>query len=294
MDWDDLRFFLMVARHRTLSAASRELAVTQPTVGRRLSALEERLGAKLFERRSDGFVLSASGQRILEHAERMEADALAAERRVRGRDEGVSGTVRITASEWMMTGVVAPLVASLLQQHAALTLELVVDTRHLNLARREADIALRPRRFEHQAVVQRSTCRLGFALYAAPDYLAELGVPKAGDGRGHRLIVMSDDVGDVARDWLRATLPYASVSAKSNGRDAMLALATAGAGLACLARVVGDARPDLTRLPLVGGPTPTLWMGVHRDAHGTPRVRAVTTHLAAELKRRQGQLCPPT
>lgn len=293
VDWDDLRFFLVVARRGTLSAAARELEVTQPTVGRRIAALERRLGAKLFVRRPDGFVLSGSAAHVLEYAERMEQDALAVERRMAGRDEGVRGTVSITASEWLITGVLSPMLAPLIARHRELTIDLIADHRHRNLARREADLALRPRRFEHDAIVQRATSKLGFAVYAARQYLSERGAPSSGDGRGHVLIAMTDDVGDVARDWLRAIVPAATVAVRTNGRDAMLALATAGVGLACLARVVGDNIPGLQRLALSPAPpTPTLWMGVHRDAHTTPRVRVVASHLRERLRALEPQLCP--
>lgn len=293
MNWDDLRFFLLVARHRTLTAAARELEVSQPTVGRRITALERRLGAKLFVRSSDGLSLAPSGSRILEHAQQMERDVLAVERRVSGRDEGVQGTVRVTASEWLITGVLARVVAPLLARHPELTVELVADQRHLNLSRREADLALRPRRFDSDGIVQRATAKLGFGLYAAPSYLSRHATPTHGDGRGHVLIAMTDDVGDVARGWLEEILPGARHAARTNGRDAMVALAVAGAGLACLARVVGDRVPALERLPTASAPPiPTLWMGMHRDAHGTPRVRAVADHLARELARLRLELCP--
>jgi DNA-binding transcriptional LysR family regulator len=294
VNWDDLRFFLVVARHRTLSAAARELAVAQPTVGRRVAALERQLGAQLFIRRSDGLVLSDSGARVLAHAERMEQDALAAERRVSGRDEGVRGAVRVTASEWLVTGVLAPLLPPLLERHPELSVELIADQRHLNLARREADVALRPRRFEHDAIVQRAIAKLGFALYATRGYLAQHGAPATGDGSGHVLVAMTDEVGDVARDWLASVLPAATRSVRTNGRDAMLALAVAGAGIACLARSVGDRVPELQRIAMSPAPpAPTLWLGVHRDARATPRVRAVASHLAERLRALQRQLCPP-
>src|SRR5689334_4743274 len=101
MDWDDLRFFLTVARLRTQTDAARALGVAQPTVGRRIAALERRLGARLFVKSSDGLVLSSAGAEVLENAERMEQDALAVERRISGRDQGLQGTVRVTASEWL-------------------------------------------------------------------------------------------------------------------------------------------------------------------------------------------------
>jgi DNA-binding transcriptional LysR family regulator len=293
MNWDDLRFFLLVSRHRTLSAAARELKVAQPTVGRRLSALEKRLGATLFARGSTGFALTSSGARALAFAERMEQDALGAERQLAGRDEGVQGSVRVTGSEWLITGVLAPLVGPLLTQNPRLGLELISEPRHLNLARREADIAIRPRRFEQAGIVQRAVGKLGFALYAGHGYAQLYGTPSYGDGRGHRLIVMSDGIGDAVREWLEQALPHATRGLKTNGRDAMLALARSGAGLACLARVVGDAVPELQRVALEhGAPTPTLWLGTHRDSRETPRVRAVAAHLTERLRSLGQRLCP--
>jgi DNA-binding transcriptional LysR family regulator len=284
VNWDDYRFFLAVARGRTFSAAARELAVTQPTVGRRIAALERRLGAKLYLRHPGGLELSEAGGQMLEHAERIERDVLAAELRVSGRDDGLRGVVRITASEWMCTSVLSPLLGELLTRHPQLEIELLADQRRLNLARREADLALRPRRFEHEAIAQRSIANVAFGLYATPRYLAIRGVPRSGEGQGHVVIGMLDGVGDVVRDWLAGALPRATRAVRTNGRDAMLALASAGAGLACLARIVGDTVPALQHVPLATAPpAPMLWLGVHRDARATPRVRAVATYLIEHL-----------
>jgi DNA-binding transcriptional LysR family regulator len=223
----------------------------------------------------------------------MERDALAAERQLSGRDEGLRGNVRITASEWLVTGVLAPLVAPLLARNPELQLELVADPRHVNLARRDADIAIRPRRFEQQSVVQRAVGKLAFGLYATHGYVQLHGLPSHGDGLEHVLIAMSDDTGDAARAWLDSALPRAARSLKTNGRDAMLALALSGAGLACLARVVGDEVAQLQRVPLSPPPpSPTLWLGTHRDARSTPRVSAVATHLTAGLRALGPRLCP--
>ena len=202
--------------------------------------------------------------------------------------------MRVTASEWLITSVLSPQLGPLLARHPDLVIELVADQRHVNLSRREADLAIRPRRFEHDAVVQRATAKLGFGLYATRRYLSEHDAPTSGDGRGHVLIAMADDVGDVVRTWLESTLPAAKRAVRTNGRDAMVSLAAAGVGLACLARIVGDEAPALQRVPtLPAPPTPTLWMGVHRDTHSTPRVRTVASYLAERLRALQPLLCPP-
>jgi DNA-binding transcriptional LysR family regulator len=294
LHWDDLRFVLAVARAGSLSAAARALAVTQPTVGRRIDAFERSVGARLFLRRPSGYALTAAGRAVLGHAERMEHEALGAERQVTGRDAGVRGAVRITASEWLVVRVLGPAVAGLCARHPGLTLDLIADPRHLNLARREADLALRPRPFEHQAIHQRKLARIELGLYASPDYLSAHGAPDLAAGcAGHALIVMHDEVGDVARPWLQAVAAGARTAVRTNGREAMVTLARAGIGLVCLPRILGDAEAGLRRIP-VSRPPPdrVLWLGVHRDARTIPRVRAVIELLVDEFRRLQPAFSP--
>src|SRR3954468_7762043 len=193
LDWDDIRYFLAVSREGSLSAAAHTLGVTQPTVGRRITALQRRLGAKLFLPTATGQALSPSGHRLLPHAERMETEGLAAERVTSGRDAGLRGRVRITASEWLIGAVLGPMVRPFVTRHPELELELVADVRHLSLVRREADLALRPSRFDQLQVVQREIAKVAFGLYASDSYLAERGTPDfARHGEGHRLIAMSE------------------------------------------------------------------------------------------------------
>jgi DNA-binding transcriptional LysR family regulator len=136
LDWDDLRFFLALARNGTLTAAARSLEVTQPTVGRRIAAFERRLGAKLFTPTPSGHVLSSTGRTLFEHATRMESEALSAERLARGRDTGLRGRVTITGSEWIVERLLDPMVGPLAARHPGLEIELLADPRPLNLVRR--------------------------------------------------------------------------------------------------------------------------------------------------------------
>lgn len=294
LDWDDLRTFLAIARHGSLSAGARSLRVAQTTVGRRLDRFERKLGARLFERRPSGFVLTDAGVFLRGRAERMEQEAISAERGVAGRDAGVRGSVRITASEWLAVRVIGPMLAPLLAQNPELAVELVADPRHLNLGRGEADLALRPSKFESDAVYARQVARLGFGLYASPEYLARAGRPDFTTGcEGHTVIAMSDDVGDVARAWLLGECKNARVAVRTNGREAMTTLAVAGVGMACLPRVIGDATPSLARLATTAPlPERQLWLGVHRQARSLPRVRAVSRFLVEELQLRQRALTP--
>lgn len=295
LDWDDLRYFLAVARHGSLSAAARSLEVAQPTVGRRIAALERQLGARLFAATSTGQALSATGRRMLAHAEQMERDALAAEHIAFGRDAGLSGPVRITASEWMIESVLAPLVAPFLAHHPQLDLELLAESRHLSLVRREADIALRPSEFEQPEIVQRRIGSIAFGLYAADGYLARCGMPDfARQCEGHRLIVMSEHLRKVPElQYLPLVAARARVVARCNGRMPMAALAAAAVGITFLPRFIGDATNGLRYLqPPVPEPARPLWVGAHRDARAVHRIKATQQFLADGIGRLQSALHP--
>lgn len=276
IDWSDLQFCLAIARHGSLTAAARALDVTQPTVGRRIAAFEHQLGAKLFVRSSQGWALTEVGQSVLQHAEHMQAHALSAESLASGRDAGVSGTVRVTASEWMICSVLGPALAPYLARHPSLCLELIADTRHLSLVKREAEIALRPSRFTHKEIVEREVGLIEFALYASEAYLARHGMPDFARGAvGHSFVTATDDMNNLADyEWLPPMAANAHVAVRTNGREPMARLAAAGVGITVLPRCMGDAMPALRRLETpTPSPTRQLWMGVHRSARTTPRIR---------------------
>jgi DNA-binding transcriptional LysR family regulator len=185
----------------------------------------------------------------------------------------------------LVSSVLAPLVAPLLERHPGVELELITDTRHLNLLRREADLALRPSRFEQAEIVQRQVALLRFGLYASDAYLARHGPPDfARQCAGHGLIAMSESLGKVPEvAWLPSFASHARVVARCNGREPMLTLALAGLGLVCLPRFLGD-RAGLRLLPTPEpAPERALYLGMHRDARKQARVRACADFLAERL-----------
>jgi DNA-binding transcriptional LysR family regulator len=295
LDWDDLRYFLAVARAGSLSAAARVLGVAQPTVGRRITAFEQALGARLFLAKPSGQTLSATGRRMLAHAEHMEHAALAAERVASGRDSGLTGRVVITASEWLIRSVLGPLLAPFVASHPALEIELLAEPRHLDLLRREADLAIRPSAFEQQEIVQRKLARIGFGLYASDAYLARHGTPDfERQCEGHLLIAMSESLGRIPDvEWLPPLTGRARVVMRTNGREPMATLAAAGIGMACLPRFIGDATHGLRPLPTPTlAPERQLWLGVHRDARAVPRIKACVAFLTENVQRLQAALHP--
>ncbi len=295
VDWNELRIFLAVAREGNLTCASRQLGVTQPTVGRRIRNLETRLAARLFERTPHGFELTPAGAAVMRHAIAMEDSVLAVEHAVAGCDAGLSGTVRVTASEWFVPRVLAPMAGALTRHMPGVALELIAGVRCLNLVQREADIAVRPAGFTHHDVFQTRVAELAFGLYASEEYLKQRGEPDFSDRcRGHRRLTMRENgsaIADVA--WFDRVAGAAHVSASCNGREAQVSMAEAGAGIACLPRFVGDASRSLRLLrPPQEPPARPLHIGVHRYQRGVPRVAAVVRYIADHLRAMRAAFSP--
>ena len=295
MDWEDLKTFLAVARHGNLSAGARALGVSQSTMGRRLDALQGRVGAKLLQRTPSGFVLTHAGERILAGVERMEAEADDVERTIGGEDVRLEGLVRITTVEAFGSRIVVPALAALQASHPGITVELITGTRSLSLARREADIAIRLASFQqHDAVVSR-IADMAFGLYASVAYLDQHGAPDFGVGaQGHRLITLQEDLSDVPEaSWLRAVAPQARAVFMANSRDAQVYACAAAFGLAGLPRYLADDVEGLRRLKTPGpAPVREVWLGVHKDMRQTPRIRAVLDALTTGIRAQSARLSP--
>lgn len=298
LDWDDLRFFLAIARLGSLSAAARELRVTQSTVGRRLASLESGLGARLLHRTPDGYVPTLAGEAIMGQAERVEAEVLAVERTVGGRDAQLEGVVRVTAVDTLASHVLVPCFAALQVGSPEVSLELLADVRHLSLSMREADIAVRLAPFEGHDLVVRRIGTLAYSLYASPRYLERHGEPDFGAGlAGHRMVAGLDgaETPQLA-GWLADIAPRASVALRTDSPEAQLQGAVLGAGIACLARLRGDAMGSrLRRLepPQLQSAEVGIWIAVHKDNRKTPRIRLVLDAVAAAFRDRAAELCPP-
>jgi DNA-binding transcriptional LysR family regulator len=296
VNWEDLKAFLAIARDGNLSAAGRTMKVSQTTMGRRLALMERRLGAKLLQRTPSGFVLTPSGEHILANVERMEAEALAAERAVSGRDVRLEGLVRITTVESFGARILAPALVPLHLKHPKIVLEVITGSGSLSLARREADIAVRLAPFTEQEAVAQRIGEMAYGLYASPAYLAQYGEPDwSRDAEGHHVIALRDDLAALPEaQWLREAAAMASECIRSSSRGIQLSTCAAGLGLACLPRFFADPEPGLVRLkPPTSPPTRGIWLGVHRDLRHTPRVRAVVNLLAEEIRARSHVLSPP-
>lgn len=273
LEWSDVRIFLAIARSGTLGAAAKRVGQTQPTMGRRLRALEEALGHTLFQRTSEGFVLTDDGAAVLAHAERMEEEALGFTRALTGKETQLTGLLRVSSSDWFGIHILTPVFARFLANHPGISLELVTDSRLYNLARREADLVFRITPFDEPDVIQRKLMHLDYALYGRVDLVP----PQCGQGDGIRLISMDSAFGSLPDvEWVKRMLPRAKIVFGSNNRGVQARMCAEGGGFAVLPCPLGDATPGLGRIDLGEAPPGRdVWLGYHRDLRRVARLRAL-------------------
>jgi DNA-binding transcriptional LysR family regulator len=280
MEWGDLKVFLAIAREGTLGAAARSLKQSQPTMGRRLKALEQSVGQTLFQRTGQGFVLTDEGAAVLVHAERIEQEALAFERQLAGRDQQLDGMLRLSSSDWFGLHVLTPVLAEFARLQPRVVVELLTDARLYSLPRREADMVFRITPFDEPEVISRRLMHIDYGVYLK----AGIKPPRAGDGTGTALITMDTAFGGMPDAvWLKRMLPNAHIASRSNNRDIQARMCALGTGVAVLPRPLGDALPGVARIDL-GEPPPgrDTWVGYHRDLKRLPRLRALLDLVVAQ------------
>ncbi len=259
-------------------------------MGRRLAAMEKRIGARLLQRTPTGYALTPPGEAVLGNAERAEAEVLAAERAITGRDVALEGVVRLTTVDTLAARIVAPALAALQDTHPGIVVELVPDTRSLSLSKREADIALRMTRFEGHEVATRRVGAVAIGLYATAEWIEPA---ERGDVR---LVTVLDDQAHLPEaKMLREVFPNAPIGFRSNSREVQLHATLAGAGVAALACYRADVEPSLVRLNDANSKlVRDIWLGVHVDMRHMPRVRAVADTVIAVLEENSSALNPKT
>lgn len=286
--WDDYRIFLAVARTRTLSQAGQQLGLSQPTVGRRIAALERGLDARLFDRTARQMTLTAAGLAVQQEAEVMERAAAGVGLRTLGFDRRPAGTVRLSVTEGLGSSWITPRLAPLLERYPKLKLEIATDRIAANLSKREADVAVRFFRPSQSDLLIRRFGDLRYGLFASHAYLAARGTPRApADLAAHRLIGFEEEM----RDWPEMAFLYRHGLAgcfvyRSNSAIAQLAAAAAGLGIAPLPVYLAAPRAELARVVKdVDLPGRQIWLAVHKDIRHTARIAAVWDFLAEMLTR---------
>jgi DNA-binding transcriptional LysR family regulator len=273
----DLPLVLALARTRTLAAAAERLDVDVSTVFRRLNALEKRLRVRLFDRSPRGYQLTAAGERASAAAERIETELHTLDRDITGRDQQLSGTLRVTASETLSHAVLPNLFAAFQAQHPRIQLVLTIDNRVLDLGRREADVALRTRRPTDAGLFGRKLAGISWAVYGP--VASGKGLRREGRtfGFARHAVIGWDEPGAriAASDWVAQHVPAEQIVYRSNSLVNQLMTVRAGVGIAVLPCYLADTDPGVRRLtatiPEIAG---ELWIATHKDLKETARVRA--------------------
>src|SRR6516162_1966946 len=286
LDWEDVRYFVALARHRTLSATARALRVNHATVARRIASLETLLGHPLFDRGAFGYVLTAEGKALVNYASAMNEAALSILRRLDAGTE-LSGRVRLAAGRVLAERFLIDRLRAFHERYPAIDLEVIGGSRVVSLAKRQADLALRYGSPKDSELVARRVAKLTFGLYASPDYHDKL---KAGE---RPVFIGFDENSEFVAEaqWLERHFGSSRFSFRTNSQTTQAAAARAGYGIALLPRyIVAAHEPDLVEVSLGGRlPEREVWLLIRRDLTKVPRVRAVADYLV-EVFRRERRL----
>jgi DNA-binding transcriptional LysR family regulator len=282
IEWDDIRYFLAVARGGSVRAAAERLGVNHSTILRRIAQLEDRLGAQMFERLPSGYRMTDAGEEVLELAQQMEASSNQLLTRVLGRDQSARGPLRVTLGPTLATHLLMPDFAEFARRYPEVELEILSLAEPVNLTNREADVAIRVV-YDRNKLPPNLHGLKGPELFGAVYMSRDLLVAwRAGKHHRIRWIVISN-MG--ISDWaLEGEVLPADVPFRTTTADAQIAAVRQGVGMAALPCFVGDAEPLLTRVPgskqhMLG----TLWLLTQGETRKTKRVRLFIDYLSRRL-----------
>jgi DNA-binding transcriptional LysR family regulator len=284
MDWDNVRFFLAVYRQHSLRAAARQLGVDQATAGRRLSAFERQLGAKLFVRTPGGYLPTPAAELLVAGAERIEDEARGMLRSAQGLDQQLSGQVRVATGDGLASGFVIPAMARVHEQHPGIRTILLTARSFADIHRDEADIAIRTLRPTSPGLIARRLGSLRAGLYASPQYLSRRGRPRRGEAfKGHDLIMPFPLPGS-PMIWCGEATDNGRIAVEANSMLSRAESAARGIGIALL--LDGVAATDKRLRPIWPERTDPIdiWLVVHADVHRTARVRVVVDAIAETFR----------
>jgi len=280
LDWGDYRIVLAIAEAGSLTGAAKRLVTSHPTLFRRINAVEKKIGVRLFERLRTGYRPTAAGEEIIATARKITELTHDTERRLAGRDLRPSGHVRITTTDGLLFGLLAPALAGLRESEPNITLEINVSNEISDLAFREADIAIRPTSTPDPHLVGRKLGLIRQAIYAPSAMAAGTGgrealheAPWIGPSRSMAYPAL--------HGWMAAQGYDKQCRIWSDSILGQHAAVRAGAGIAVLPTYLAEADPALTRIgPIIAALDVELWMLTHPDLRHTARIRTVAEYFS--------------
>ncbi len=292
--WNDFETILTIVNSGSLSGASRALGVSHATVFRRLGDIEQRLGVTLFERSRTGYRPTLAGEELADTAKIMDEAALAAERKVAGRDLEPSGEIWATTTDSLLMGLLAPLFTQFRHKYPSIVLDVAISNQLFNLTRREADVAIRPSNRPPENLIGRPLTTIGQAVYGhrslglTPGASIETLVSQPWIGSGPRLQ-------DLALDqWMDNNELKAACVYRVDTLVSILSAIRSGMGLAVLPCYLADEDPDIIQLT---DPIPELeyglWFLMHPDLRGVVRIHALMDFLTKAVRAQKQRLAGP-
>ncbi|PFG08707.1 MULTISPECIES: LysR family transcriptional regulator [unclassified Marinobacter] len=292
--WNDFEIILAIVNAGSLSGASRALGVSHATIFRRLGDIEQRLGVTLFERSRTGYRPTLAGEELADTARIMDEAALAAERKVAGRDLEPSGEIWTTTTDSLLMGLLAPLFTQFRHKYPGIVLDVAISNELFNLTRREADVAIRPSNSPPENLIGRPLTTIGQAVYGhrsfglTPGASVEALVSQPWIGAGPRLK-------DSALDqWMDNNELKAACVYRVDTLVSILSAIRSGMGLAVLPCYLADEDPDIIQLT---NPIPELeyglWFLMHPDLRGVVRIHALMDFLTEAVRAQKQRLAGP-
>ena len=286
-DWDDLKHLLAVAHHGSTLAAGRALGLDQSTVQRRLTELERRFGQPLVQRQPSGYRLTEFGQALLPHAQRVEEAVAAFKQQLAAAAADVAGVIRVTCPEPIVYRITqSTLLHRFSERHPALQVHFVMSDKYIDLAKGEADVALRSGDTDDGELVGRKIGDSVWAVYASTGYIERHGQPRCIEELAQHALVGFDDTMAKHRTaaWLRKVAPHAVLVARSHSVLGLVYSVKAGIGVAPLPIALGDAEPDLVRVIEPVAELTRMWRLLTTPAlRHTPRVAAFFDFIVSEI-----------
>ena len=280
MNWDDLRFFLALSREGSVSGAGRVLSVKHTTVARRIAALEAQMGSRLFDRLPSGYVMTQVAENLFPHALAMEELAQAADREVFGMDTQLSGSLRLAASYDVLTRLITPKLHQFTDQYPGIEIELLSSTSLVDLASRQADIALRLSPKPPEYLIGREVVPLQYGVYASARYLRKR--------RGGEKLILWEHDRDTP-EWVSEHFPSGRVVVRVSEIMTMVDAVKNHLGLARMPCYVADAEPSLRRIDVpLNASKWGVWVLSHVDLRSTARVRVCREFLIDVIEQQRG------
>ena len=285
-DWNRARAFLVTAEEGSLSAAARALGMTQPTLGRQVTALEEELSVVLFERVGLGLELTPTGLDLLEHVRSMGEAASRVSLTASGQSQNIEGTVCISASEVFSVFLLPPIIAKLHKLEPKISIEIIATNETSDLRKREADIALRNFRPTQPELIAKKIKDVSARLYATPGYLNSINNPTSANDLEQASFISFDNTGMLMNELNKRGMNLTKKNFPLLSENYLVhwELVKQGLGIGIMPEEIADADPLVQQvLPKLEAITFPIWLTTHRELNTSRRVRMVFDLLANEL-----------